>query len=261
MSPTTQSCPDGQLRVSLRECRVIVERLLLVAGAPRGTLAAAVDLVVSTQAVRGDALQTLAREIDDGSLDLLPPHEAGAVDGWPVLDARGGSTLLVADMALDRATAAQRDGWGLAAVVDVRHAVFAAGLAPVAARRGRAVLAVGVDAEGTVELLPETTAGPGAPDLHALAENVSSAYPHAHGCIVVATRPEPEPERRVRLSQLVGDRWTAAVVTRQLCVDEPLWWSLYERSARALTPASDASRLDTGIVHDPTAEAGSVDAY
>jgi hypothetical protein len=259
MSDVAEGCAAGQLRVSLRECRLLVERVLLVAGAPRGALAAAVDAVVSTEVARSGALEILADEIEDGSLDLVPLRDAGKAGGWPLLDAGGGSALFALDAVLDLAGAGE--GWGVGLLANTRDVLFAAGLGPLAARRGCVVAALGIEGERTVRLAPERGSGPAAPDFHPLLEKVSTRHGGARSCLAVAVRRDPAAAPAAGLAGLVGDPWTAAVVSRQMCVDERVWWSLFDRSTRALTPASDLSRLDTGITLESAEQGAPVDAY
>jgi hypothetical protein len=247
---------DQRIRISLRECRMTVERVLMVAGVDASALPAAVDLVVAAQLASGDALALLEREV-------LPGSVAGAVlttdadgPGPPVVDAGGASSLIALPAVLDLACAGRREGAGVAMALDVTHTAFAAGLVPLAARRG-------LEAEVVVALRGgrgERYAGParcdglaGSGDLRDAAAALLDAHPEAAGCVVVAVAEAPGPAADDAVAGLVGDPYVANMIRDGADVDAPLWWSLFERSELALSPASERSRLDTGVLReDPT---------
>jgi hypothetical protein len=234
------------MQVSLRECRLIVERVLLVAGVDAGQLPAAVDLVVAAEIVAGgEALEALEREITPDSIREAEPLAVLEVDGRPVLDARGASSLVAIPLALDLACAARSRADGVAAVLDVAHAAFVAGVVPLAARRG-------LDAEVS---LVTRDAGPS----DEFGRQLLAAHPHAGMCVVIRVRDSAPPREPDPVAELVGDPYAAQLVREGTEVESRLWWSLYERSELALSPASSISRLDTGV-HAPPKLKGVTDA-
>lgn len=255
MSGGGRECPAGQLRVSLRECRLLVERALLVAGAPRGSLATAVDLVVAAEAAGVPALAALVEEIAASGLEEAPLRLADGPGGRILADAGGGSALLALGAVLDLAQMLEADGGGPVVLNNARHLRLAAGLGALAARRGRRLVGVGLcDGE-------EIVVGEGDDDLR---RRLRAALPDTAGeglgaFAAVVSPCEEQPASP--LARLAGDSATAAVIENQMCVPERTWWELFELSNRALSPASERSRRDTGIVPEAERSGEIVDAY
>lgn len=126
------------LHVSVRELRVVVERVLIGAGLPRGCVPAAVDLVLYAELLGGDALAFLrdrlpALERADPARVVLLRDGSGPI----VLDAAGQPSLLVGPTALDLACAqARARGTGAAVVLDPLGLPLLRALPTLAARRG-----------------------------------------------------------------------------------------------------------------------------
>jgi hypothetical protein len=237
---------DAPLLISVRECRVTVERVLLVAGVSGGLLPAAADLAVAAEIAGGEGLALLEREVVPGSVGEPRLALRETLPSCPVLEAHGASSLIALPAVLDLACAAAPAGRGLAAGLDVDHAGLAAGVPPLAARRGRSA-AVAVLERGAPVRLDGDASAAVATQLEGLGRKLLEDAPGARTCVVVSVEP-PEPARDDAVARLAGDPATAGAILAKIPVAAALWWSLYERSEQALTPASERSRLDTGVV-------------
>jgi hypothetical protein len=248
-------CRAGELRVSLRECRLLVERALLVAGAPRGSVASAVDLVVAAQAAGVPALSSLVEESAASGLEEGPLRLDNGPDGQVFADVAGGSALLALGAVLDVAQMLEGEGGGPVVLTNARHVPLAAGLEVLAARRGRRLVGVGF-AGGEEFVVGEA----GEPARQRLRAALPDGAGEGLGSFAAAVYPANEPPASA-LARLAGDSATAAVIENQMCVPEQTWWELFELSNRALTPASERSRRDTGIVPEAERSGEIVDAY
>jgi hypothetical protein len=112
--------PQAQVTLSLREARMIVERILLTTGLPMGFVPAVANCVLYAQAMRLGGLAALLPSLD--ALTAARRDRIGLVEdetGAGALDAGGAHAWIVAHDALDLALADFRRGEGGA--LRVRH--------------------------------------------------------------------------------------------------------------------------------------------
>lgn len=127
------------MALSVRETRMIVERILLAAGIPEGSVPAVRDVVLYAEAMGLDGLSVLRRDIAAfRSADLT---RVALVDG--VLDAGGQHAFVVAPALLDLALATARSGAGKG--MAVRNVAAAEDLRVVEGLAGRQGARVRVD--------------------------------------------------------------------------------------------------------------------
>ena len=231
---TWQNASDAEtLRLSLRELRLITERLLQTQGLALGAVHAVRDLVLHAQAAGLPALEFLS----DG-LSAADHTHSGRVEivaespGSLVVDCLGQSALVVAPALLDLL---QAEPGGRVTLWAGR--VERAGLAAVLEHQGTdrgvvlTVTSTSADTAPAAQLppLPETLAG--------------------EGVLLVMERREPElPEdpELLRLLPLVGSLPAARAVRSGVETPAALWWSLFEDSARALSTESVTSLKHAG---------------
>jgi hypothetical protein len=147
---------------SVREARMIVERILLAAGIPDGFVPAVRDGVLYAQAMGLDGLATLKRDIE--ALQSADPAAlASTPDG--ALDGGGQHAFIVAPAALDLALAAFRRGEGDGiAVRDVAASDMLRVIEGLAGRHG----ATAMVEEGRVRVTADGRDGEDAVLMHAL---------------------------------------------------------------------------------------------
>jgi hypothetical protein len=239
------SSTSETIAVSVRECRIIAERVLIVAGVPLGAVPAIRDVVVDAEILE---LGGMAHLRDD--FDHLWPAGAGPLryreTAWGVLEisCSGRSSLTCAPDVLDLAVSfAHRRGRALlevrkvfrpellmgltasAHLHDVVLGVFPGTLSTLWAMSagspsGGATVATSPEREGSSEVQP--------------AEVLVTAVPMQSG--------EPPEERIARAGGV--DHFRA--LREGIVLDTSLWWELYHIADRALTLDSELSRTHTG---------------
>ncbi|MDG9723257.1 hypothetical protein [Streptomyces sp. DH41] len=231
---TWQNASDAEtLRLSLRELRLITERLLQAQGLALGAVHAVRDLVLHAQAAGLPALQFLS----DG-LNAADRAHSGRVEivaespGSLMVDCLGQSALVVAPALLDLLQAEP----GERVTLWAGH-VERAGLAAVLEHQG-------TDRGVVLTVTPAATDAAPVAGLPPLRE----ALP-GEGVLLVMERRAPElpddPEL-LRLLPLVGSLPAARAVRGGVETPAALWWSLFEASARALSAESVTSLKHAG---------------
>jgi hypothetical protein len=222
----------GEIAVSVREARIVVERFLSVVGVPMGAVAPIRDVIVDAQALGLPALEHLGH-------DLAAPQAFRAVH-WSVadpgtvsVDGHGLSACLVAPDVLDLAVAyAHRLGAAVVEVGNVAHPHFLAALTASAHLYG-VHLGVGLPS-GDLWVARGATREP----LVRLADAAAGASEGVTRIVCTV------------VSRGHGDRADSAAVQRALrdgfTVDAELWWTLWDRANQALAPDSMLSRTHAG---------------
>jgi hypothetical protein len=232
----------GEISVSVREARIVVERFLTVAGLPMGAVAPIRDVVVDAEILGLRALEHLDREF--GELAAFHPvrwTDEGA--GHVCIDGGDMPALVVAPDVLDLVVAAARRTG--AAVADVRDVVEPRFLAALTASAYLYGIQLGVHLpSGESWIARGRTQEP----LRALA-TPGQAPPAGGATRLVCTA----------LSGGAGERVESATTLRALrdgfMVDAELWWSLWDRANRALAPDSLVSRTHAGAsVYDDSGQ-------
>lgn len=228
---TRQNASDAEtLRLSLRELRLITERLLQAQGLALGAVAAVRDLVLHAQAAGLPALQFLADGLGEADRKSSGRVEIAAeAPGTLAVDCLGQSALVVAPALLDL----------LQAVPGERVTVWAgrvehAGLASVLEHQGTD--------RGVVITVTRTVAP--AAGLPPLPEALAG-----EGVLLVMERRAPELPDDAELSRLLpltGSLPAARAVHTGVEAPAALWWSLFEDSAHALSPESVTSLKHAG---------------
>jgi hypothetical protein len=196
--------------LSVRESRMIVERILLTAGLPEGFVPAVRDCVLYSQAMGLGGLVALRRDfrlIRNANPRRLALHVLPT--GPPVLDCGGQHAWIVAPTLLDLVLASFRSGTG--AEIVARNLAAPDELKLVEGYAGR----YGADAAVT------SRRGPDGPE----------------GCVRVTAD-----------GRDVRDRVLEAALADGLPVPRTLWDDLYAWSHQALTPDSIESRRHAGPV-------------
>jgi len=240
---------SGEILVSVREARLVVERFLSVAGIPMGAVAPIRDVVVDAEILGLGALAHLDREF--GEIAAFHPVRWSVEGGGIVsVDGAGISALLVAPDILDLAVAtAYRTEAAVVEVRGVSHPRFLAALTASAYLHG---VQLGVHlACGEVWVSRgrrlEPLVHPGS-DVECqdggVTRLVCAALPVTNG--------NGDEDRR-------GARIESAALLRALRdgfqVDAELWWSLWDRANRALSPDSVLSRTHAGAsVYDDSGQ-------
>ncbi|WP_299541181.1 hypothetical protein [uncultured Streptomyces sp.] len=228
---TRQNASDREtLHLSLRELRLITERLLQAQGLALGAVPAVRDLVLHAQAAGLPALQFLADRLTAADRAHAGRVEIAAeTPGALVVDCLGQSGLVVAPALLDL----------LQAEPGERVVLWAGHLE-------RAQLVAVLEHQGTdrgVVLTVTPTAAPAAGLPEVPGELAGD------GVLLVMERRAPElpddPELR-RLLPLVGSLPAARAVRTGIETPTALWWSLFEDSAGALSPESVTSLKHAG---------------
>jgi len=236
---TRHHAEHGEITLSLRETRLVVERLLQAQGLHLGAVPAVRDFVVLAQAAGFDALASL----DTGLTDLDRAHH-GAVDVLAetptalIVDCKGQSACVVAPALLDLALSAPaQDGTTLVWATGVRDPrPLAALAAQVRGFGARATVTVYDTAPASV------TPADGDP-VHAPAGHTGP------GALITADRhplPTPTDPDLARLLTLTGSLPTARAVHTGTTIESALWWRLFEASAAALSTESITSLTHAG---------------
>lgn len=200
----------GEIAVSVREARIVVERFLSVAGVPMGAVAPIRDVVVDAQALGLPALEHLARDFD-APPEFRPVRWSVADTGTVAVDGHGQSACFVAPDVLDLAVAtADRLGASVVEVENVAHPQFLTALSASAHLYG---VHLGV-------IMPSGASG-------VLARIV---------CTLVSRDPG-EPAEGAAVQRALRDGFM---------VDAELWWTLWDRANHALAPDSILSRTHAG---------------
>ncbi|MGW0779442.1 hypothetical protein [Streptomyces sp. NPDC002913] len=231
---TWQNASDAEtLRLSLRELRLVTERLLQAQGLALGAVPAVRDLVLHAQAAGLPALEHLAEGLSDADRAGSGRVEIAAeAPDRLVADCLGQSALVVAPALLDLLQAESGER-----VVLWAGRIARAGLAGVLEHQGadRGVVV-------TVTPAPSDTAPEaGLPPVPAALAG--------EGVLLVMERRAPEPPDDPELSRLlplVGSLPAARAVRTGVETPAALWWSLFEDSARALSTESVTSLKHAG---------------
>lgn len=228
---TRQNASDAEtLRLSLRELRLITERLLQAQGLALGAVAAVRDLVLHAQAAGLPALQFLADGLGEADREGSGRVEIAAeAPGTLAVDCLGQSALVVAPALLDLLQAVPGERVTLWAG-HIEHAGLASVLEHQGTDRGVVITVTRTAAPAAgLPPLPEALAG--------------------EGVLLVMERRAPElpdnPEL-LRLLQLTGSLPAARAVHTGVETPAALWWSLFEDSAHALSPESVTSLKHAG---------------
>ncbi|MEV1025854.1 hypothetical protein [Streptomyces sp. NPDC050264] len=231
---TWQNASDAEtLRLSLRELRLITERLLQAQGLALGAVHAVRDLVLHAQAAGLPALQFLSDGLSEADRDGSGRVEIAAeAPGALVVDCLGQSALVVAPALLDLLQSEPGERVTLWAG-RIEYAALATVLEHQGTDRGvvLTVTRAAADAAPAAGLppLPEALAG--------------------DGVLLVMERraPElPEDPELLRLLPLIGSLPAARAVRTGVETPAALWWSLFEDSARALSTESVTSLQHAG---------------
>ncbi|MEU9594851.1 hypothetical protein ACGF7W_24595 [Streptomyces sp. NPDC048219] len=231
---TWQNASDAEtLRLSLRELRLVSERLLQAQGLALGAVPAVRDLVLHAQAAGLPALQFLSEGLsaadraDAGRVEIV-----AEIPGALVVDCLGQSALVVAPALLDLLQAGPGERVTLWAG-RVEHA----GLAAVLEHQG-------TDRGVVLTVTPAPSAAAPAAGLPPVPDELAGS-----GVLLVMERRAPElpddPEL-LRLLPLVGSLPAARAVHTGVMISAALWWSLFEDSARALSTESVTSLKHAG---------------
>lgn len=248
------------MKISVRESKLVVERLLLLTGLDRRMVPKVRDFIVASELVGSGALQFFKDEMLE--IEDLETPRLQVVSDSPervVIDCGGQFAPVIGPVVLNLMSArASRDGALAIQLQNVRHPRLLNGLVPLANRRGLVSFVV---AGGSVD--PETIAiGSGTPVSRAQVSRSEGANGESRespgnglnthddessgtSCLIlVASRDHTDtPERED--DEALGSEMTRAL-HEGIEVDEDLWWTLYHRSNDALTPTSEISRTHAG---------------
>lgn len=246
MTPTGSATLDQTetlVDISVREARLVVERLLVVAGFPIGVIPPLRDYILDAQTLGLNALPYLRDHFGvvagDARRDPLTYDGNAAVVSVAAGDRSG---LSVGPDVLDLAigTAAR---WGVSClhVTDLREARFLDAVVVSAARQGCSALVLPARIEGTAtisygQFWDQSVRLRGRPaETRADSERLVVCVP--------GRRPGPQVDR-YSVSAL-GPHLLDAL-DHGFLLNEDLWWWLYHESGAALTPDSPLSRQHTG---------------
>lgn len=231
---TRQNASDAEtLRLSLRELRLITERLLQAQGLALGAVAAVRDLVLHAQAAGLPALQFLADGLGEADREGSGRVEIAAeAPGTLAVDCLGQSALVVAPALLDLLQAVPGERVTMWAG-HIEHAALASVLEHQGTDRGVVITVTRTAADAApaagLPPLPRALAG--------------------EGVLLVMERraPElPDDAELLRLLPLTGSLPAARAVRTGVETPAALWWSLFEDSAHALSPESVTSLKHAG---------------
>lgn len=246
------------LRISVREFRVIVERVLIGAGLPLPALPAAREMVLNLQIAHGTGLSLLREHI---ATALSSPQTALTVvkegPGLAVLDGGLLSSLVVGPAALDIACSQAYDaGIGAVLLCNTRGGSLLPGLNLTAAQRQMLCLIIGADqaALGFPWGAVQAIGGPGLDErlpsmLEALAHGAGQAYGPDRTllvCIDASGRGHQPWLSDASLASLVGGVELARATRDALEIEDGLWWWAFELSNEILSPVTAVSRMDAG---------------
>lgn len=231
---TRQNASDAStLRLSLRELRLVTERLLQAQGLALGAVPAVRDVVLHAQAAGLPALEYLAEGLSEADRAGSGRVEIAAeAPGALVVDCLGQSALVVAPALLDLLQAEPGER-----VVLWAGRIARAGLAAVLEHQGtdRGVVVT------VAPVLADAAPGAGLPPVPGALSG--------EGVLLVMERrtPElPDDTALLRLLPLVGSLPAARAVQTGVETPAALWWSLFEDSARALSTESVTSLKHAG---------------
>ncbi|WP_405665555.1 hypothetical protein OG379_26765 [Streptomyces sp. NBC_01166] len=231
---TWQNASDAEtLHLSLRELRLITERLLQAQGLALGAVPAVRDLVLHAQAAGLPALQFLSEGLSAADRTGSGRVEIAAeAPGALVVDCLGQSALVVAPALLDLLQAEP----GKRVTLWAGH-IERAGLTAVLEHQG-------TDRGVVITMTPIPSDAAPAAGLPPLPEALAG-----DGVLLVMERraPElPDDSELLRLLPLVGSLPAARAVHAGVETPAALWWSLFEDSAHALSTESVTSLKHAG---------------
>lgn len=206
---------DGpDVLLSVRETRLMVERIMLLTGLPPGAVHAAREMVLAAEGLGLNGLTHLRDAFE--SLRGMQPTKLKPLNDAELdaqLDAQGEHAWSVGPAALDIAVAAACATGKPASVLlrNVAHGEFLAALAPLALRQQAEV----------------------------------SVTREADGFRIAAT----DKRGQIAAADAIGtDRFLADMLKRGFPVERALWADIYELSNRSLTPDSVVSRRHAGPI-------------
>jgi hypothetical protein len=213
-SPSATSA-TGTLDISLRESRMVLDRLLMQTGMPYGAIASVRECVLVSEALGLGGLRRFDRLQPVLGASTTEPLRLQEAAGTPLtVDAAGQHAWSIAQILIDLLIAESATGGATKlAVRNVTEADELAVIPSLAARLGAEVSVHTEPGTSTCTLVLEHHAAP----------------PHDHTDAVL---------------------WR--IIREGLVVEAPLWWQLYQRSMGALAPDSVVSRRHAGanIVDD-----------
>jgi hypothetical protein len=225
------------IQLSLRETRVVVERILLVAGLPAGAVAPVRDVILDAEALGLGALTYLRdslHELEVADAARLTV-DGSSTDGLINLDCHDQPAIVMAPAVLDLAVGSvHRHGLAVVRVRNVRHPLLLAGLVGSAERHS--VRLVVVAPERAAELVVGAEE-PGREALRCVA---------ASGDVLVMGAPMRTAHAADPLVTLTGNTQVARATREGLSVPTELWWHLFHKSNEALSPDSPVSRQHAG---------------
>jgi hypothetical protein len=201
---------EQSLRVSLRETRLIVERLVMLLGVPKGSWAAVREVIVGGEALGLGALAFLDEQVPGAPARMEITQDAGRT---LVVTAAGVPAPFAAPALLDLAVATMCEhGAAEVLVVGSTHNALLEALEP-------AGHLIGAD----VRVRPV--------DVHTVALE----------CVPAGAAVPPG-----SLAALAGGEHLVDAALHGIAVPAPLWWRLYHRSNDALTVDTPISRGHAG---------------
>jgi hypothetical protein len=244
LSPLTPPRGREVERASLRNCRLAIERTLLLAGAARGRARALTELVIHAEVQYGEGIAWLLEDAE--RLARTPAiHLSGHRAGVMVVDCGGAPSIAVAWELADVATArALSTGRAIVLARGVERPHLLDGIAAIAPRRGVHTVSAPIAPAAAAALA-------GAAGAHA-----SAGYRPVDALLVSARAAAGDRRPGDDLASLVGSEVIAAAVRDDLWLDRNAWHRLQAVADEALMPESERSQLDTGIVPPGVDEAG-----
>jgi hypothetical protein len=235
----------GEITVSVREARLVVERFLSVVGVPMGAVAPIRDVVIDAESLGLEALDHLAHRF--GETECRPVRWSVSDDGLVSVDGTGRSALLVSPDLTDLAVArAYQLGTATIEARGLAEPRFLAALTASAHLYGvdlSVQLPSGEEWIGRGRLRePEVRSGP--------AHRTHLGTDRARIECVVA----PDPGA-VSHEVLIQSASLVRTLRDDFRVDAELWWSLWDRANHALAADSALSRSHAGAsVYDDSGQ-------
>jgi hypothetical protein len=229
------------IRLSLRETRLVVERVLLVAGLPAGMVGPVRDVILDAEALGLGGLAYLRDEWAAlEQADVTDVSADGSGEGVIVVDCHDQPACVVSPAILDLAVGAvHRHRTSILRVRRVRDAGFLGALVGTAERhRVRLVVVPQMTAAHTVAV---GACGPGREAL----QFAPAAAPEVAEALILGA-PMQSGTPRDPLVTLTGATHLARVTREGLSVPGDLWWHLFHKSNEALSPDSSISRQHAG---------------
>lgn len=216
--------------LSLRECRMIVERILLTTALPHGLVPEVRDVVIYAQALGLGAFEQLIGTTETpGSCAFRPPAVTAPADGPLVVDFAGTHAWVAAptllDLLLEQAATGRAAAMLVEGVADIRQLA----VLPAFARRCHATLMVAFGPEEIAWASASSPCRVGAADGERALVVLTGRQPH---------RPIEEADPVLRRILAAG-----------LETSTELWWRIYHHSNRALATDSVVSRRHAGPVY------------